>query len=165
LFLKSAAFRFPEEQAAEFESQTLRYLLLSTRERENPPWRLGEGLLLVAKHLAPFRRRSGLLGDAVGYGAPPRKTASRVFATFAKLERERLIERTKAGLWRAKAEGKILGRRKLVIDRQRIVELRKAGLTVLQIAGEMGCSVGFVHKTLSGWTPLALETKAAVVTV
>jgi DNA invertase Pin-like site-specific DNA recombinase len=74
-----------------------------------------------------------------------------LFATFSKLERERLIERTRAGLKRAKAEGKTLGRPKLVVDRARLSALREKGMTIREIAEGMGCSTGFVHKTLRAW--------------
>jgi DNA invertase Pin-like site-specific DNA recombinase len=84
-----------------------------------------------------------------------------LFATFAKLERSRLIERTKAGLQRARAEGKTLGRPKLVVDRARIAEMRVAGLSFAKIANELGCSPAFIHKTCRQWKPASAgNTKA-----
>ena len=92
-----------------------------------------------------FRSYQEACLDTVG---PFAEVILALFATFAKLECERLIERTRAGLRRAKAEGKTLGRPRLCVDRARIAELRDSGVTVRQIAAGVGCSVGFVHKTL-----------------
>jgi len=41
-----------------------------------------------------------------------------IFSTFAKMERVKISERTKAGLARAKAQGKQLGRRSTITDGQ-----------------------------------------------
>jgi putative DNA-invertase from lambdoid prophage Rac len=71
-----------------------------------------------------------------------------IVAWVGKQERIRISERTKAGLQTARRKGKVLGRPKLVVDRQRIAELHNSGLSVRQIAAGMGCSSGFVHKTL-----------------
>ena len=83
-----------------------------------------------------------------------------LFATFAKLERERLIERTRAGLRRARALGKTLGRPKLVVDRQRIAEMRAAGMSFAKIASELGCSPAFIHKTVRQGQLASVESKA-----
>ena len=77
-----------------------------------------------------------------------------MFATFAKLERERLIERTRAGLRRARALGKTLGRPKLVADRQRIAEMRAAGMSFAKIASELGCCLHpFTKRSANGSLP------------
>jgi DNA invertase Pin-like site-specific DNA recombinase len=96
--------------------------------------------------------------DTVG---PLRDIFIAMYSTFAKLERDKLIDRTRAGLQRARAEGKQLGRPKLVVDRERIADMRAQGLTVRQVAGELGCSVGFVHKTYRQWKPCNGARKAA----
>ncbi|WP_079214535.1 recombinase family protein [Herbaspirillum robiniae] len=53
----------------------------------------------------------------------------RMFAAFAQFERDQLVERTHAGLARAKAEGKSLGRRDALLT---IAEKRKIKLSYLQ---------------------------------
>src|SRR5258707_10883117 len=50
-----------------------------------------------------------------------------ILAAVAKQERIRLSERTVAGLERAKAQGRIGGRPKVICDRHRILILRDAG--------------------------------------
>jgi len=69
-------------------------------------------------------------------------------------------ERTKAGLRRAKAAGKLIGRPTLVVARQRISELRAGGISFTKIAKEFGCSPEFIHKTVqsTNGSPSALTT-------
>jgi DNA invertase Pin-like site-specific DNA recombinase len=63
-----------------------------------------------------------------------------VVCSFAKDERQSLIIRTKAGLARARAEGKTLGRPKKIFDRVRLVELREAGWSLGRLSKEFGIS-------------------------
>jgi putative DNA-invertase from lambdoid prophage Rac len=63
-------------------------------------------------------------------------------ATVAELEKDLLIERTKAGLARAKAEGRQLGRKSKTSasDRMIIRERLSGGVTVSQLARDYGIS-------------------------
>ncbi len=63
-----------------------------------------------------------------------------ILATVAKQERVRLSERTVAGLQRARQQGRVGGRPRIVCDRERISELRQSGLSLGQIATQMGLS-------------------------
>jgi DNA invertase Pin-like site-specific DNA recombinase len=63
-----------------------------------------------------------------------------IVGSFAKQERENLIVRTKAGLARARAEGKVLGRPKKIFDRERLVQLRKAGWSLGRLSKEFRIS-------------------------
>ncbi|HKD85414.1 MAG TPA: recombinase family protein [Terriglobales bacterium] len=63
-----------------------------------------------------------------------------ILATIAKQERVRLSERTLAGLQRARSKGRIGGRPRVSCDRERISELRRSGLSLGQIAAQMGIS-------------------------
>jgi DNA invertase Pin-like site-specific DNA recombinase len=70
-----------------------------------------------------------------------------VISAFAEFEKSILISRTKLGLERARAEGKIIGRPKLeeaVIGK--INKLRKQGLSIGKIADKMKLSKGVIHK-------------------
>lgn len=73
-----------------------------------------------------------------------------IMAGMAKFERRRMQERIKAGLERAKEQGKILGRpiKAGTEIQDRIRELRADGLTVRAIAAEIGVGVGTVARTL-----------------
>lgn len=57
-----------------------------------------------------------------------------IFSWVADRERENLIERTKLGLARAKAEGKKLGRPERKIPTARVQELRAKGLTLTAVS-------------------------------
>lgn len=66
----------------------------------------------------------------------------RMFAAFAQFERDQLVERTHAGLARAKAEGKKLGRRDALTDDQKS-EIRAklaAGASARALAKDYGVS-------------------------
>ena len=63
-----------------------------------------------------------------------------IAATLAKQERVKISERTVAGLQRARREGRIGGRPRVVCDRQKVTELRKAGKSLSEIAGALGLS-------------------------
>jgi putative DNA-invertase from lambdoid prophage Rac len=65
-----------------------------------------------------------------------------VLAAVAQFERDLLIERTHAGLARAKAEGKKLGRRDALTSEQKVAILRKlaAGATARGLAKEYAVS-------------------------
>ena len=67
-----------------------------------------------------------------------------VLGAIAQFERERIVERVKAGLARAKAQGTRLGRR-----RQRISERdleRVAGLSVREAAKQLGVPASRIHR-------------------
>lgn len=74
-----------------------------------------------------------------------------VIATLAKLERQKISERTKAGLERARRQGRKLGRPSVLDDEElcaRIGELHAQGLSKRRIAGELGLSPTTVSKVL-----------------
>ncbi len=63
-----------------------------------------------------------------------------ILATIAKQEKIRISERVKAGLDRARARGKRLGRPKTYVNERRIVELRAAGKSWRACARICACS-------------------------
>jgi len=65
-----------------------------------------------------------------------------IAAWIAKQERIRIVERTKAGIERARKAGKSIGRPKVVFDRARLAEMRKAGASWRTIASALGISTG-----------------------
>jgi DNA invertase Pin-like site-specific DNA recombinase len=71
-----------------------------------------------------------------------------LFATFAKLERTRLIERTKCGIERARKEGRVIGRPKVAVDARRIAKLRAQGLSWSEITRETGISKGTAQRAV-----------------
>jgi DNA invertase Pin-like site-specific DNA recombinase len=71
-----------------------------------------------------------------------------ILATIAKQERIRISERVLAGLERARKQGRIGGRRPLVVDRDRISALDAEGWTTREIGEEMGISAASVCRVL-----------------
>jgi DNA invertase Pin-like site-specific DNA recombinase len=71
-----------------------------------------------------------------------------ILAAIAKQERIRLSERVMAGLNRARAQGKVLGRPKAAVRAERVLRLRERGLSLRQIATETGVSAMTVQRIL-----------------
>ena len=61
-----------------------------------------------------------------------------IAATLAKQERLKISERTMAGLERARKQGRIGGRPRVVTDRAKVADLRAPGKSLGEIAAEMG---------------------------
>ena len=70
-------------------------------------------------------------------------------AKLAELERSRIRARVVAGLEKARADGKQLGRPPLVIDRAKVWSLRDAGRSVREIAAMLKLSHGTVQRALA----------------
>jgi DNA invertase Pin-like site-specific DNA recombinase len=74
-----------------------------------------------------------------------------IIATVAKQERVRLSDRTKAGLARARKEGRVGGRPRLVLDRDQVFALDEQGLTQTEIAAEFGVSQVSICRILKSY--------------
>lgn len=88
----------------------------------------------------PYLDSAGIFSDAI----------VALLATLAKQERVRLQERVRAGLERARREGKRLGRRPTVFRRDRVIELRRAGWNWSRIAAELGVHVSAIRRAAKG---------------
>ena len=86
--------------------------------------------------------------QAIDTTTPAGKAMFQMCGVFAEFERGILSERVKAGLNRARAEGKKLGRPMKVANIKRILEDRVHGKSIRQIAIEQSLSVGKVHGAL-----------------
>ena len=74
-----------------------------------------------------------------------------MLGVFAEFERAIIVERTKAGLSRAKAQGKILGRPEItpsIIEDMKV--LRAQGHSLRVIADRLGVGRGTVEKYVKG---------------
>jgi DNA invertase Pin-like site-specific DNA recombinase len=69
-------------------------------------------------------------------------------ATIGRFEAERISCRVRAGLDRARSEGKCLGRPMAIVDRDRLVEMRQSGLPIRDIAVKVGRSPMTVQRLL-----------------
>jgi|TARA_R100000501_G_C2631444_1_gene127669 putative DNA-invertase from lambdoid prophage Rac len=76
------------------------------------------------------------------------KMTMSVINAVAEFERDLLIERTQAGLRRAKAEGKKLGRPRALDDQQQeeVITMREAGHSLAYVAKTMGVSRSAIQR-------------------
>jgi DNA invertase Pin-like site-specific DNA recombinase len=79
---------------------------------------------------------------------PASRLMLNLLAAFAEFERELIIERTKAGLQRARAEGRIGGRPRKIVSHKKVESLRAEGQTLRQIAAAVGVSPAKVMRIL-----------------
>ena len=81
---------------------------------------------------------------------PARELLVAVMSWVSGFERTRLIERTKAGLERARRHGRVPGRPRAAIDAGAAFALRQRGLSIQAIADELSCSPSSLHRLLAG---------------
>ena len=115
--------------------------------------RLGRSLSQVALLMADLAERNVALylhQQQVDGTTSAGKAMLGMAAVFAEFERAVTIERINAGLARARAQGKRLGRPP--VERRtetRIRKLRDKGMGKLRIARELGCGVSTVQRVLA----------------
>lgn len=85
--------------------------------------------------------------------SPVRGLLLAVFSWLAEEERRVLIARTKSGLARARREGRVLGRPRVVLDLGRARRLREEGRSVRAVAKVMGVSKSVLGRALAGPVP------------
>jgi len=79
---------------------------------------------------------------------PVRPLLIAIFGWVAQQERERLIERTKAGLERARRQGKRIGRPRVLVDLTRALAMQGEGKSIREIAMKLGVGAATVHRAL-----------------
>src|SRR5437870_5172203 len=84
-----------------------------------------------------------------------REAVIAILAAVAKQEHARLSERVVAGLRRAKREGKVLGRKRIILDREKIRAMHAGGQSVRAIAAEVGISKSLVANIVSSDSELS----------
>tara|TARA_B100000963_G_scaffold202838_1_gene176666 strand:- start:906 stop:1517 length:612 start_codon:yes stop_codon:yes gene_type:complete len=86
--------------------------------------------------------------QAIDTTTPAGKAMFQMCGVFAEFERGILSERVKAGLNRAKAEGKVLGRPTKLVNIKDLLNAKASGKTIRQLATEYKVSVGKIHNLL-----------------
>lgn len=71
-----------------------------------------------------------------------------ILATVAKFEADRMSSRVRSGLARAKAQGKVLGRPRAIIDRGKLAKMRANGMSLREIAEATGKSAMTIQRLL-----------------
>ena len=106
--------------------------------------RLGRSLIHFLQLTHEFERMGVdivAIDQPIDTGGPTGKLIWAILGAVAEFERELISERTKAGLQRARKEGKRIGRKPLPEDvKRRAVEMRMEGLSYGAIAKKLGIS-------------------------
>ena len=76
-----------------------------------------------------------------------------IVSAVAELERSLIVERVRAGMRRAKLEGRHIGRRPLDLDREAILRDYRLGQSLGKIAREQGISKATVHRVVHELAP------------
>jgi DNA invertase Pin-like site-specific DNA recombinase len=87
--------------------------------------------------------------EQIDTGGPLGRAIMVIVSAIAELERSLIIERVKAGLRRARLEGRRLGRRPLDIDRTAVLHDRQSGMSLTKVAKTHGISRSMVAKIVA----------------
>jgi len=82
---------------------------------------------------------------------PAGRLQQHILMAFAEFERELIKDRVMAGLARAKAEGRELGRKRVVVNRELLARLKACGRSYRRIADETGLSLGKVQREIAAY--------------
>jgi DNA invertase Pin-like site-specific DNA recombinase len=98
--------------------------------------------------------------ESIDTGGPLGRAMLVIVGAIAELERNLIIERVRAGMRRARLEGRRIGRRPLDIDRIGVVRDRASGMSLAQVAKAHRISRATVHRVLREHGRSALEQTA-----
>lgn len=135
----------------------LKALLRDARERQFDIlicWKLDrlfrslKDLIATLQELTELKIDFISLKDNIDLTTSSGRLMMHMLGAFAEFEASLIKERVRAGLNNARAKGKRLGRPK-VRDDARIQSLRATGLSVRQIAAQIGTSIGSVQRSLA----------------
>jgi DNA invertase Pin-like site-specific DNA recombinase len=87
--------------------------------------------------------------QALDTATPSGRAMYGMLGVFAEFERAMIVERVKAGLARARAQGKTLGRPRVAAKTEAAIrQLRAQGIGIRAIAKRAGCGVGTVQRVV-----------------
>jgi DNA invertase Pin-like site-specific DNA recombinase len=111
--------------------------------------RLGRSTVDVLSRIDRFSR-AGCAVVSIREGIDLSSAAGRLqvqlLSAFAEFERELIRERTRAGLARARSQGRTLGRPRAVVDLERCYQLRASGLSWATIGRQVKLSAATVRR-------------------
>jgi DNA invertase Pin-like site-specific DNA recombinase len=91
--------------------------------------------------------------EQIDTGGPLGRAIVVIIGAIAELERNLIVERVRAGMRRARLEGRHIGRMPLVLDREAICADRRLGQSLRQIARYHRISTATVRRVLRGNAP------------
>jgi DNA invertase Pin-like site-specific DNA recombinase len=86
--------------------------------------------------------------EQIDTGGPLGRAIVVIIGAIAELERNLIVERVRAGMRRARLEGRHIGRKPLELDRVAIINDRRRGQSLGQIARTYRISRATVHRVL-----------------
>ena len=98
--------------------------------------------------------------EQIDTGGPLGRAIVVIIGVVAELERNLIIERVRAGMRRAKLEGRHIGRQPLDIDREAILRDRQLGMSLRQIATAHRVSRATVHRVIHAHPSSSTENAA-----
>jgi DNA invertase Pin-like site-specific DNA recombinase len=78
--------------------------------------------------------------EAIDTEGPLGRAIIVIVSAMAELERSIIVERVKAGMRRARLEGRQIGRARLDVNREQIIRDRRSGMSLTQVAKKHGVS-------------------------
>lgn len=91
--------------------------------------------------------------EQIDTGGPLGRAVVVIIGAIAELERNLIIERVRAGMRRAKLEGRHIGRRPLQLDHTAILREREQGKSLAQLAKAHRASRATIHRLLREHAP------------
>lgn len=140
-----AAFTAMFDAASRHEFDTVLFWSLDRFSREGVLATLNY-LERLTQYGVAYRSFTESYIDSLG---PFRDVVISLLAALARQERVRLSERVVAGLARAKHEGRVGGRPKVVVSAGKLRKLADQGLSAVQIGARLGCSRMTVTRRLA----------------
>jgi DNA invertase Pin-like site-specific DNA recombinase len=102
--------------------------------------------------------------EAIDTEGPLGRAILVIVSAMAELERCIIIERVRAGMRRARLEGRQIGRSRLDVDRQQVIDDRRSGMSLTQVAKKHSISRASVCRLMKeanveASLPVAVETE------
>jgi len=91
--------------------------------------------------------------EQIDTGGPLGRAVVVIIGAIAELERNLIIERVRAGMRRARLEGRPIGRPALVLDHEAILGDRRCGQSLGQIARTHSASRATIHRIIQAEMP------------
>ena len=88
--------------------------------------------------------------ENIDTGGPLGRAMVIIVGAIAELERSLIVERVKAGMRRAKLEGRQIGRARLDVNREQVVCDRRSGMSLTQVAKRHNISRASVCRLMKG---------------
>ncbi len=107
----------------------------------------------VGRAESAWKSSSSAFRENIDTGGPLGRAIVIIIGAIAELERNLIIERVKAGMRRAKLEGRRLGRPPIAVDRQALIRDRALGHSLTQLSRTYQISRASVLRVLKPGTP------------